>query len=143
LRDDEPPDEESKAMQDIRAWRASERKSMVESIEKLISQAQRMALSRYTRSAQRAKWTRLAGQLLWYKDQILRAMTWEALEQDVKQAMRDEAEFRRKQSVPRYPVIQPFTSPASSQPTILKKKEEQEEDKESIYSDNSSKESVA
>ena len=75
-------------MKAIRAWRASQRKSSIESIEKLIDQASRMALSRYTRSAQRAKWTRLAGQLIWYKDQILRSMTWEALEQDVNGLMR-------------------------------------------------------
>ena len=75
-------------MKAIRAWRASQRKSSIESIEKLIDQASRIALSRYTRSAQRAKWTRLAGQLIWYKDQILRAMTWEALEQDVNGLMR-------------------------------------------------------
>ena len=66
MRDPEPPSVESEAMQAIRAWRATERKK-----------------PQYTRSSQRAKWTRLAGQLIWYKDQILRAMTWEALEQDV------------------------------------------------------------
>lgn len=75
-------------MKAIRAWRASQRKASIESIEKLIDQATRMALSRYTRSAQRAKWTRLAGQLIWYKDQILRSMTWEALEQDVNGLLR-------------------------------------------------------
>ena len=31
---------------------------------------------------------RLAGQLIWYKDQILRAMTYEALEADVHMLMR-------------------------------------------------------
>jgi len=57
-------------------------------MDKLLAQVQKLAESQYTRSAQRAKWTRLAGQLLWYKDQILRAMTWEALEQDVHRLMR-------------------------------------------------------
>lgn len=61
-------------MQAIRAWPATERKKLIESMDKLLSQAQRLAESQYTRSAQRTKWTRLAGQLLWYKDQILRAM---------------------------------------------------------------------
>ena len=51
---------------------------MVESMEELLAQAEKLAMSQYARSAQRAKWTRLTGQLLWYKDQILRAMTWEA-----------------------------------------------------------------
>jgi hypothetical protein len=138
----EPPPEESEAKQKIRAWRAEERKKMVESIDRLLAQAQRMAESRYTRSAQRAKWTRLAGQLLWYKDQILRAMTWEALEQDVKQALRDQAEDRRKLYEQRYPLIQPAT-PAPFQPTIVRKKDEGEQDKDSLYSEGSSKEPVA
>lgn len=112
---------------------------MVETMDRLLDQAQRMATSRYTRSSQRAKWTRLAGQLLWYKDQILRAMTYEALEQDVNQAIRDMAEDRRKQSLARYPVIQraPF------QPTVVKKVHEDEEIKDSTYSDDSSKQPVA
>ena len=67
---------------------ATERKKLVESMDKLLAQARKLAESQYTRSGQRAKWTRLAGQLLWYKDQILRAMTWEALEQDVHRLMR-------------------------------------------------------
>ncbi len=109
---------------------------MVESMDRLLAQAERMAGSRCTRSAQRAKWTRLAGQLLWYKDQILRAMTWEALEQDVKQALRDEAEYRRKLAQTPYPLIQPAT-PAPFQPTIVKKKEDDEEEKDSLYSEGS------
>ena len=75
-------------MQAIRAWRATERKKLIESMDKLLAQAQRLAESQYTCSGQRAKWTRLAGQLLWYNDQILRAMTWEALKQDVHRLMR-------------------------------------------------------
>src|SRR5213592_812145 len=87
MRDPEPPSVESEAMQAIRAWRATERKKLIESMDKLLAQAQRLAESQYTCSGQRAKWTRLAGQLLWYKDQILRAMTWEALKQDVHRLM--------------------------------------------------------
>ena len=88
MRDPEPPSVESEAMQAIRAWRATKRKKLIESMDKLLAQARKLAESQYTRSGQRAKWTRLAGQLLWYKDQILRAMTWEALEQDVHRLMR-------------------------------------------------------
>src|SRR3989442_12411191 len=86
--DFEPPEEESEAMKGIRAWRATERKKMVDSMERLLSQAEKLALSQYTRSAERSKWTRLAGQLLWYKDQILRGMAWEALEQDINRLTR-------------------------------------------------------
>ena len=75
-------------MASIRVWRQSERKDMIDAIDELISQARRAAKSQYTRSAKKAQWTRLAGQLIWYKDQILRAMTYEALEADVHMLMR-------------------------------------------------------
>ena len=61
---------ESEAMASIRVWRQSERKDMIDAIDELISQARRAAKSPYTRSAKKAQWTRLAGQLIWYKDQI-------------------------------------------------------------------------
>lgn len=61
---------------------------MVDAIADLISMSRKYAKSRYTRSSQRAKWTRLAGQLIWYKDQVLRAMSYEALEQDLHAMLR-------------------------------------------------------
>ena len=39
-------------MQAIRAWRATERKKLIESMDKLLSQAQKLAESQYTRSSQ-------------------------------------------------------------------------------------------
>src|SRR3989454_12258832 len=121
----EPPEEESEAMKGIRAWRATERKKMVESMEKLLGQAQKLALSQYTRSAERSKWTRLAGQLLWYKDQILRGMAWEALEQDLNKLTRDAYNDRHKQQRQR-PTWQPIT-PAPFAPTIVKRREEEQD----------------
>ena len=118
----EPPEEESEAMKGIRAWRATERKKMVDSMERLLSQAEKLALSQYTRSAERSKWTRLAGQLLWYKDQILRGMAWEALEQDLNKLTRDAYNERHKQQRQR-PTWQPIT-PAPFAPTIVKRREE-------------------
>ena len=103
-------------MKGMRAWRAAERKTMIESIEKLIDQANRMALSRYTRSAQRAKWTRLAGQLIWYKDQILRAMTWEALDVEVKDLVR--RVFAAEEERKRAPTV---LKPPTWAPTVIKK----------------------
>lgn len=120
----EPPREESEAMKSMRAWRAAERKTMVESIEKLIGQANRMALSRYTRSAQRAKWTRLAGQLIWYKDQILRAMTWEALDVEVKDLVRKV--FADEEERKRAPMI---LKPPTWAPTVVKKLQEEVEER--------------
>lgn len=120
-------EEESAALQGIRLWRSQHRKKMVDSIERLIEQAVRIATSQYTRSNQRARWTHLAGQLIWYKDQILRGMTWEALEQDVSKTarrviMRDMREKRQ--------AARPWT------PTIVKRKE----DEESLEPDEASKE---
>ncbi len=123
MRDPEPPNVESEAMQAIRAWRATERKKLIESMDKLLAQAQRLAESQYTRSGQRAKWTRLAGQLLWYKDQILRAMTWEALEQDVHRLMRDMYSDRNQPLGPRLQRVEP----APFVPTIVKKRQEDDD----------------
>lgn len=123
MREDEPPEEESDAMKGIRAWRATERKKMIESMEKLLAQAQKLATSQYTRSSERSKWTRLAGQLLWYKDQILRAMTWEALEQDFQKLARDVYEDRNKRQAPTWQRIEP----APFVPTLVKKKRDDEE----------------
>src|SRR2546427_10873747 len=94
--DFEPPEEESEAMKGIRAWRATERKKMVDSMERLLSQAEKLALFQYTRSAERSKWTRLAGQLFLHKDQILRGMAWESLEQEIKKLARGGDNERRK-----------------------------------------------
>ena len=113
----ELPSDESAALQGIRAWRSEHRKKMIDSIERLIQQAEKNATSQYTRSAQRARWTRLAGQLIWYKDQILRAMTWEALEQDVnrmaKRVIQDQ--IRQKRNA----LTRPWT------PTVFRKKDDQ------------------
>src|SRR2546429_1982005 len=48
MREDEPPEEESEAMKSIRSWRQTERKKMVESIERLLEQARKLATSQYT-----------------------------------------------------------------------------------------------
>ena len=120
MREDEIPKEESEAKKGIRAWRATERKTMVESMEKLLAQAQRLALSKYTRSAERSKWTRLAGQLLWYKDQILRAMTWEAIEQDFNRLERDVYKDRNRRQAPTWQRI----TPAPFVPNLVKKRKD-------------------
>ena len=126
----ELPPEDSAALQGIRAWRSEHRKKMIDSIERLIAQAEKMAMSQYTRSAQRARWTRLAGQLIWYKDQILRAMTWEALEQDVNRMAKRviQNEIRQERNV----LTRPWT------PTTFRKK-----DAEKPEPDESSKETAS
>ena len=69
----------------MRKWRRSERSQMIEAVRDLIEESRKRAKSNYTPSKERARWTRLAGQLIWYKDQILRSMSYEALEEEVAQ----------------------------------------------------------
>src|SRR5437660_10312505 len=63
----------------INAWRQSERKIMIETVQDLIQTSHKYAKSQYTPNAQRVRWTKLAGQLIWYKDQILKNFSLEAM----------------------------------------------------------------
>ena len=47
----------------IVAWRQSERKIMIETVQDLIQTSHKYAKSQYTPNAQRVRWTKLAGQL--------------------------------------------------------------------------------
>ncbi len=56
---------------------------MVGSIREFIEEAQKRAKLKNTPSRERVKWMNLAGKLIWYKDQILRSMTHEAMEREI------------------------------------------------------------
>jgi hypothetical protein len=108
---------------------------MIEAIADLISQARKAAKSPYTRSAKKAQWTRLAGQLIWYKDQILRAMTYEAMEHDIQELKRivlQQAEERN-----RAPSRSGWVgvSPRKAQPDDKTEKEAEPVEDESIYTE--------
>ncbi len=49
----------------INAWRQSERKVVIDTIQDLIRTSHKYAKSQYTPQAQRARWTKFAGQLIW------------------------------------------------------------------------------
>ena len=88
----------------INAWRQSERKIMIDTIQDLIQTSHKYAKSQYTPSAQRARWTKLAGQLIWYKDQILKSFSLEALTiqlQDLERKVVESQEQRARQSLSR------------------------------------------
>ena len=88
----------------IHAWRQSERKIMIDTIQDLIQTSHKYAKSQYTPSAQRARWTKLAGQLIWYKDQILKRFSLEALTiqlQDLEKKVVESQEQRERQSLSR------------------------------------------
>jgi len=72
-------DQPSEVEKSINAWRQSERKVMIDTVQDLIQTSHKYAKSQYTPSAQRVRWTKLAGQLIWYKDQILKSFSLEAL----------------------------------------------------------------
>ncbi len=67
----------------VRRFRQAERAQHLETLRELAEEARKRAKSHYTPSKERAKWVKLAGQLLWYKDQVLRSMTYESLEMEV------------------------------------------------------------
>ncbi len=91
----------------INAWRQSERKVMVDTIQDLIEMSHKYAKSQYTPSNQRSRWVKLGGQLIWYKDQILKSFSLEALTiemQDLKEQVRESEEQRERESASRnYP----------------------------------------
>ena len=56
---------------------------MIIAMDEMIEEARKMAKSKRIRASERIRWTRLAGQLIWYKDSILKIKTYEALEVEV------------------------------------------------------------
>jgi len=88
----------------IDAWRQSERKVMIETVQDLIQTSHKYAKSQYTPNAQRVRWTKLAGQLIWYKDQILKNFSLEAMTielEALQKRMEESEEERQRQSASR------------------------------------------
>jgi len=91
----------------LRNFRTTERAQMIGAIRELIEEAQKRVKSKNTPSRDRTKWMKLAGQLIWYKDQVLRSLTYEALEKDVaelKKKVIEKYPDRSKPSSPHPPV---------------------------------------
>ena len=101
--------DEVEVKKSINAWRQSERKIMIETVQDLIQTSHKYAKSQYTPNAQRVRWTKLAGQLIWYKDQILKNFSLEAMTvqlEALQKRMEESEEGRQRQSVSRnYPTI--------------------------------------
>ena len=72
----------------IGRFRAEERAKMLDKMSELIEDAQKRAKSRNTLNRDRARWTNLAGKLIWYRDQILRSMNYEALHKEMEELKR-------------------------------------------------------
>jgi hypothetical protein len=122
--------QDSELKRSVREWRQSERKKMIDTIEDLIQSSHKAAKSQYTQSAQRAKWTRLAGQLIWYKDQMLRSMTLEAMEielQMLEKKVMESNELKQRESMRRnFPTLV-FHKPEEDKPEEGKGTEAAEE----------------
>jgi hypothetical protein len=107
--DEDDYHEESEVAKSINAWRQSERKVMIDAIQDLIRTSHKHAKSQYTPQAQRARWTKLAGQLIWYEDQILKSFTLEAMTiemQELKKRVIESEERRELRSRSgNYPLI--------------------------------------
>ena len=96
--------EEVEVKKSINSWRQSERKMMIETVQDLIQTSHKYAKSQYTPNAQRVRWTKLAGQLIWYKDQILKNFSLEAMTiqlEALQKRMEESEEGRQRQSVSR------------------------------------------
>src|SRR2546428_5702830 len=96
--------EESEVKNSINAWRQSERKIMIETVQDLIQTSHKYAKSQYAPNAQRVRWTKLAGQLIWYKDQILKNFSLEDMTiqlEALQKRMIESEEQRERQSLSR------------------------------------------
>lgn len=114
---------EANPSETMRKWRRSERAEMIEVIGDLIEESRRRAKSKYTPSRERARWIRLAGQLIWYKDQILRSMTAEAVEEKLKQM---EKEIEQLKEMEEKPPSQSFPRTTITTPPLRRKSGEKD-----------------
>jgi thiamine kinase-like enzyme len=80
---DPPYDVEKDPYPLMSQWRQSERHHMIQAMRDMIDEATRMAKSKRAPASERIRWTRLAGQLIWYKDSILRSMSLESMENEM------------------------------------------------------------
>jgi thiamine kinase-like enzyme len=80
---DAPYDVEKDPYPLMSKWRQSERHNMIAALRDMIDEASKMAKSKRAPASERIRWTRLAGQLIWYKDAILRSMSLESMENEM------------------------------------------------------------
>lgn len=80
-------------------WLLSERSQMIRAINDLIEEARKMSRSQRTPARERLKWNRLTGQLILYKDSILKTVLLDVLQKEVE--VLKQADESRKESSPR------------------------------------------
>ena len=82
---------------------------MIDIVQDLIQTSHKYAKSQYTPGSQRARWIKLAGQLIWYKDQILKNYSLEAMTIELnalkKQMIESEKQRERESQQRNFPLI--------------------------------------
>ncbi len=86
------------AEEESNKWLLSERSQMIRAINDLIEEARRMSRSQRTPARERLKWNRLTGQLIIYKESILKNVLLDVLQKEV-EALK-QADERRKKPFP-------------------------------------------
>ena len=112
--------------EEVRNFRANERAKMMSTMRELIEDAQKRAKAHNTLSRERARWANLAGKLIWYKDQILRSMNYEALEKEMGE-LRARQETMHKELLAQGPRRFIYSAPPG--PKTLPDKNSQAQDK--------------
>ena len=108
------------------SFRKGERKQMIDTLHDLIEESGKRATSQYTPSKERVRWVKLTGQLIWYKDHVLRNYDFERMAIEVQQLKKrlDEDE-KSKTPVPSFPPLQEWRKPEPE--TVDEKKPENKE----------------
>jgi len=90
---------------------------MIAALRDLIDEASRMAKSKRAPASERIRWTRLAGQLIWYKDAILRSMSLESMENEMFVIKKQVFEKKPEQKPPTGFMYPTFAEPAKRSET--------------------------
>ena len=98
-------------------WRQSERHSMISALKDMIDEPSRMATSKRAPVGERIRWTRLASQLIWYEDAILRSMSLESMENEMLVIKKQVFEKKPEQKPPPSFMYPTFAEPAKRSET--------------------------
>jgi len=104
----------------FRSFRKEERKQMIDTLHDLITESGKRATSQYTPSKERVRWVKLTGQLIWYKDHVLRNYDFERLAIEIQEL---------KQRLDDYDKNEGPVAPVTPLPTWGKPQQEPEQEK--------------
>src|SRR2546426_11226111 len=102
------------------SFRKGERKQMIDTLHDLIEESGKRATSQYTPSKERVRWVKLTGQLIWYKDHVLRNYDFERLAIEIQEL---------KQRLDDYDKNEGSVAPVTPLPTWRKPQQEPEQEK--------------